>query len=58
MGSIPITRSSFRSGNGTPHVPDEPLLVGVASGMQGFESGTGACLGAISRSDTFDFTAR
>ena len=39
-------------------VPNEPTLVGLTFAMQGFEFGSGTCLGAISLSDTLDFTVR
>ena len=42
----------------TIQVPNEPTLVGLTFAMQGFEFGSGTCLGAISLSDTLDFTVR
>lgn len=42
----------------TIQVPNQPTLVGVTFAMQGFEFGSGTCLGAISLSDTLDFTVR
>lgn len=35
-----------------------PLLIGAALSVQGFSFGGGSCLGAISVSDTLDFTVR
>lgn len=42
----------------TIQVPNEPMLVGLTFAMQGFEFGSGTCLGAVSLSDTLDFTIR
>ncbi len=42
----------------TIQIPNQPTLVGQTFAMQGFEFGSGTCLGAISLSDTLDFTVR
>jgi hypothetical protein len=56
VGSIPITRSSFHLGNETIHIPKEPTHVGLTFAVQGVEFGSGTCPGAISLSNSPDFT--